>query len=89
MIETLLILITGFLISIISLIVGFNLGKTNDPISPEIKKRLNQTLQRVIPPSDVGAVMRPTPRELELARNEKERLEQDIMSDTFKEVINK
>ena len=89
MIETIIILLAGFLISIISLIVGFNMGKNNDAISPEIKKRLNQTLQRAIPPNDVGGVLRPTSRELELARNEKERLEQDIMSDTFKEVINK
>ena len=65
------------------------MGKNNDAISPEIKKRLNQTLQRAIPPNDVGGVLRPTPRELELARNEKERLEQDIMADAFKEVINK
>lgn len=81
-------LISGFLISIISLLIGFNLGKHQMPFSPQVKKQLDEAMGRVIPNDrGVGAVPRLTPRELELVRNPKLAEEQRIMGDTFKEAI--
>lgn len=82
-------LIAGALIALISLLIGFNLGKFQAPFSPQIKKKLDEAFSRVVPSSDVGAVERPTPRQVYFRDHPEEAKEQQIMSEKFKEEINK
>jgi hypothetical protein len=82
-------LLLGFAISLISLLVGFSLGKYQSPLSPQIKRKLDEAMNRVVTRKDqVGGIERPNPRELELMRNPKLSDEQKIMTEVFTEAIN-
>lgn len=84
--------IFGSVISVVSLLIGFSLGKNQSPIPPsiqqEVKKKYDEVMRKVAPPSDVGAVIRPTARERELRDNPRIAEEQTIMSETLQRAIN-
>jgi len=53
-------LLTGAALSLISLLVGFKLGKDQAMITPDTKKQIQQIFRRVVPNTEVGPVARPT-----------------------------
>lgn len=52
-------LITGALLVLISLLIGFKLGKDQTIVTTDTKKQIQQIFTRVVPKSDVGPVVRP------------------------------
>ena len=90
MIYLLLGLILGAIVAVISLLIGFSLGKYQQPFSPQVKKKLDEVMGRVVSKhSDVGAVERPSSRDVELRDNPNLAQEQQIMGRTFEEAINR
>ncbi len=53
-------LLIGFVITLVSLLLGFSLGKHQAPISPDVTRKINSLFKRVAPKSDVGIIERPT-----------------------------
>lgn len=53
-------LLAGTIISLSSLLIGFSLGKNESPMPPDVRRKVEQIFKRVVPPSEVGAIERPT-----------------------------
>lgn len=78
-------LFIGFGITIISLLVGFNLGKYQQLIPEEARKALLENLKEITQKrvSDVGPVPRPTQKDLNMWNNPQMAEEHKVMEQTF------
>ena len=76
-------LILGFTITIISLLIGFSIGKYNTIVSPDFKKQITQIYRKVIPDTDIGPVERLTKRELDIINDPKKKQEYEEMDRTL------
>lgn len=80
-------LLTGSLLTLTSLLVGYSLGKHNAVIPQEVKAKaaraIQQTFRRVVPDSEVGAVETLSQRDLDLVRNPKLKAEQEELERTL------
>jgi hypothetical protein len=76
----------GSLITLISLLIGFSLGKYQQLIPEEAKKALIENLKEITQKrvSDVGPVPRPTQKDLNMWNNPKLAEEQRVMEQEFK-----
>lgn len=52
-------LIIGSMLTLISLLIGFSLGKNQTIITQDTKKQISQIFKRVVPNPEVGPVQRP------------------------------
>lgn len=52
-------LIGGSLLTTISLLIGYSLGKNNQVVPNDVKRQINQIFSRVVPNPEVGPVIRP------------------------------
>lgn len=58
-------LIAGFALTMISLLVGFSLGKNQTVVTQDVKKQIQQIFTRVVPRNDgVGIVERPNAQQV-------------------------
>lgn len=77
-------LLIGFAITLISLLIGFQLGKNSRVIPEQTQKKINQIFNRVVTPkSDVGAVSRPTVEQNYYRDNPQIAKEHGIMDETL------
>ena len=78
-------LIIGSLVTLISLLIGFRLGKYQRVIPEDTQKKINKIFTKVVPLEDreVGAISSLSPRELELERNPQLKAEQEVMQEVF------
>lgn len=77
-------LLTGFTITLISLLTGYSLGKNSRIIPEQTQKKINQIFNRVVTPkSDVGAVVRPNAQQNYYRDNPTIAREDELMDDTL------
>lgn len=75
-------LITGSLITLIALLIGFSLGRHEKPIPPKVAEHLQEIFKKKISPqSSVGAVLTPTQEQLDRYKNPKLAEEEKIMEE--------
>lgn len=84
-------LVLGFAISLVSLLIGFSLGRFEKPLPPKLQQQLQEVFKRrvadpLINPSGVGAVPRPTQEQLDRYKNPQLAQEEQIMTQTFTEL---
>lgn len=82
-------LLTGFVITMIALLIGFSLGKDQMVVTKDVQQQIKQIFKRVVPKSDVGPVMALSQRELDILNNPKLKEEQDIMDREFGHLNNR
>ena len=81
--------IAGTISTLIAVLVGFYLGKSDRTIQKDIAKVV-QTISKAIPQKkDVGAVTTLTQPEIDLQENPLKRAENEEMDKTFSEIIPK
>lgn len=80
-------IITGSVLSLISLYIGYSLGKGSSIISEETQKQVKRLIQALPIKRDIGVVPRPTQQDVERFNNPILQAEEEEMSKTFKEVL--
>lgn len=73
-------LITGAFLVLISLLIGFKLGKDQTIVTTDTKKQIQQIFTRVVPKSEVGPVVRPDVKQNYYRDNPQAALENEIMT---------
>lgn len=73
-------LFTGAALTLISLLVGYQLGKHQRMIPERTQKKINEIFDRVVPNPEVGAIPRPTPRQNYYRDNPQALVENDTMT---------
>lgn len=81
-------LLLGFGLTIISLLIGFQLGKDQRLIPEKAQRRIEEILTRTVQDKGVGAVERPTAQDNYYRDNPKVKIEDDVMNNTI-EILNK
>lgn len=77
-------LIAGFIISLISLLIGYSLGKNNRIIPENTQQKINQIFTRIVEPkTDVGAVERPDIKQNYYRDNPQAKVENDMMDEAL------
>lgn len=76
-------LLTGATLSIISLLIGYSLGKNQTVVSNDVRKQIKQIFTRVVPDREVGPIPRPTQQMNYYRDNPKAAKEDEIMQDEF------
>lgn len=76
-------LMTGFVLTLISLLVGYNLGKHQQVVPPDTQKQIARIFQKVVPNDEVGAVMRPTAQDNYYRDNPQIAREDELMASEF------
>ena len=79
-----ILLLTGFAITVVSLLIGYNLGKNQTVVSTDVKKQIDKIFNRVVPNSEVGVIPRPTVVDNFYRDNPRIAKEHEVMNDTFK-----
>jgi len=80
-------IILTFLLTIISLLIGFSLGKNQSALPPNYQKKITQILTRAVKDNnDVGAVERPNAQDNFYRDNPKIAQEHKEMSKAFEEL---
>lgn len=79
--------IIGSLITLVSLWVGYKLGKGSSIIPEETRRQVKQLIRELPIKNDIGGVMRPTQTELKRFENPLVEEEEEEMNKTFKEII--
>jgi hypothetical protein len=80
-------IITGSIISLISLYIGYSLGKGSSIIPEETQKQVKRLIQALPIKRDIGAVLRPTQQDVERFNNPILQAEELEMSKTLSEII--
>lgn len=77
--------ITSFVFNVISLFIGYVLGKNKDNTinTPDVKKQIQQIFNKIAPNPDVGAVTRPTVKQNYYRDNPVMAQEQDVMDNAL------
>ena len=73
-------LFTGAILTLISLLVGFQLGKYQRLIPERTQKKINEIFDRVVPNPEVGPVIRPTTQQNFYRDNPQAKVEDDAMT---------
>lgn len=84
-------LITGALITLVSILLGFSLGRFEKPLPPKVQEQLTEIFKKkipLIPQSEVGAVPRPDQSTIDRWNNPKLAQEEEIMAKTLQELNN-
>jgi len=76
-------LLIGFTITLISLLVGFSLGRYQQSLPPSVNKQIQQIFKKVVPDTDVGGIEPPTQRDLDFYNNPKLAREHEELNRTF------
>lgn len=75
----------GSLITLISLLIGFNLGRYEKPLPPQVQRQLAEIFKKKIDPlvneSGVGAVSRPTQEMIDRWKNPQLAVEEEVMEE--------
>lgn len=79
MIEFLIPFITGFIVTLFALLVGYKLGKDQTIVTDDTKKKIKQIFNRVVPDSDIGIIQRPDAQQNHYRDNPKAKTEDDVM----------
>jgi hypothetical protein len=77
----------GSLITLVSLWVGYKLGKGSSIIPEETQRQVKRLVQALPIKNDLGGVMRPTQTELNKFENPLLEEEEEEIGKTFKEII--
>ncbi len=80
-------MLTGSVITLISLWLGYTMGKGSSIIPEETQRQVKRLIQSLPIKKDIGAVARPTQQDIERYENPTLNDEEIEMSKTFKEVI--
>jgi len=80
-------LLTGFTLTIVSLLIGFQLGKNQTVVSTDVKRQINQIFKKVVPKSEVGAVERPDAIQNFYRDNPQIAKEHEIMEKEFDKIV--
>lgn len=73
----------GFTVTLISLLIGYQLGKNQRVIPENTQKKINEIFHRVVPRSDVGPVERPSAQDNYYRDNPKAKIENEVMDDAL------
>lgn len=81
----------GFIITLISLLIGFSLGRHEKPLPPKVQEQLKEIFKKkiadpLVNDRGVGAVSRPTQDQIDRWNNPKLAQEEAIMNKTFEEL---
>lgn len=90
MIELIVGALLGVGLFLLGYLLGFSTGRHDTPIHPELKKRMQDIMEKkVLPSSGVGPVERPTQDMIDRYNNPNLAEEEAIMKDTFDELSRK
>lgn len=78
-----ILLLLGFTITLISLLIGYSLGKHQQVVSPDVQKRINTIFKKVVTNPDVGPIARPTVQDNYYRDNPKAKIEDEVMSEAL------
>ena len=81
-------LIVGAVITLLSILIGYNLGKNQSVVTPDFKKQVNQIFRRVVPDKEIGIIERPTAQQNFYRDNPQAAKENEIMEESFN-ILNK
>lgn len=76
----------GFAITLISVLIGYSLGKHQTVVPPDTKKQIQQIFKRVVPNPEVGPVERPDVRANYFRDNPRAAEEHEEMNRQFEEL---
>ena len=76
-------LLTGFALALISLLVGYKLGKDQTLVTDDTRKKIKQIFNRVVPDSEIGIIERPTPQQNFYRDHPEVKTEDDVMVGAF------
>jgi hypothetical protein len=79
--------IAGALTSLISLWVGYTIGKGSSIIPEETRKQVKKLIQALPIDRGIGAIPAPTAKQVEEFNNPILKAENEAMSETFKEIV--
>lgn len=79
--------ITGSLVALISLWLGYSMGKNSSIIPEETTKQVKKLIQALPIDRGLGAVPRPTAADIKKYENPAIQAEEDEMSKTFSEIV--
>jgi hypothetical protein len=77
----------GSLTTLISLYIGYTLGKGSSIIPEATQRQVRQLIRELPIKRDIGAVERPTAEDVRNYENPLVKDEEDEMSETFKKII--
>lgn len=77
----------GSLVTLISLYIGYTIGKGSSIIPEETRKQVKKLIQALPIDRGVGAVMAPNAKQVEEFDNPILKAENEAMSETFKEIV--
>lgn len=81
--------IIGSVIAVCSLYIGYTMGKGSSIIPEETQKQVKRLIQSLPIKRDIGAIERPTARQIDEFNNPLKQAENEEMDKTFKEIIPK
>lgn len=79
-------LITGTAITLISILIGFQLGKNSAVVTPDVQNKINKIFTKIVPKSDVGPILRPSAEQNYYRDNPQAATEQEVMGKTIDEL---
>ncbi len=79
--------IITFIIVIISILIGYFLGRGNNPFPKETIEKVKKVFENIVVKSDVGPIERPTARQVEDFDNPLKKAGDQAMSDTLREIV--
>lgn len=79
--------IITFIIVIISILIGYFLGRGTNPFPKETIEKVKKVFENIIVRSDIGGVERPTARQVEDFNNPLKKAGDNEMSKTFSEIV--
>ncbi len=74
----------GSVIALLSLLLGYSLGKHQTAVPPDMNKKITQIFHKVVNNPDVGAVARPTDKDNFYRDNPEALREDQLMTETLK-----
>lgn len=76
-------LITGSLITALSLLIGYKLGKDQTIVTQDTRKQINRIFNKVVPNDEVGIIERPTQQDNFYRDNPRARIEDEVMTEVL------
>lgn len=79
--------LVGSLVTLISLWLGYTIGKGSSIIPEETRKQVSRLIRELPIKRDIGGVERPTAQDIKRFENPVLRAEEEEMSKTFSEIV--
>lgn len=76
-------LLAGFMLTLMSLLIGYKLGKDQTIVTDDTKKQIKQIFRRVVPDTEIGIIKRPDAQENFYRDNPQAKVEDDLMAKQF------